>query len=134
MAVSITNLLGLGNWGTHAGNRELDQIPCAQLPMPNPQLLMPNSQHPTPNPQFQIPDSQIQLSNPPSPWRLLRLPRLERQLRFDGHALLEDSLAVVHGHLDPVHELRSLLRGLDVAWRELGLRGDERDGALDARA
>ena len=46
-------------------------------------------------------------------------------VRVHRHALLQDAGAVVHGDLDAVDQLRSLVGGLHVARRELGARRDE---------
>src|SRR5262245_21108721 len=52
---------------------------------------------------------------------------LERNLRFDGHPLLENALAVIDGDLDAVDELGAVFRRLNVARRELRLRRDVAD-------
>src|SRR5687767_10152226 len=54
---------------------------------------------------------------------------IERNLRFDGHPLLEDTVLVVHVDADAVNQLGTLFRCLHVPWRELGLRRDVADGA-----
>src|SRR5262245_3019318 len=57
-----------------------------------------------------------------------------RNLRFDGHPRLQHALTVVGGDFDAIDQLRPLLSGLDVSRRELRLRRDEGDRAVEPLA
>src|SRR5918995_119519 len=83
------------------------------------------------SPRFTVNDTSASAATAPKRFMTLvnSMADIERNLRFDGHPLLEHAVFVVHADADAVHQLGPLFRRLHVPWRELGLRRDVADGA-----